>query len=111
MNNYQNSQPYQAQGQGARLYNGQYYSEEQLRPISPWAYFGYSILFSIPVVGFICLIVFSLSDTNINRRNYARSFWCGLIIGLILFAVIFVIVIATGGLTVLFENIKNMIPS
>ena len=111
MNNYQNGQPYRPQPQGARLYKGQYYSEEQLQPISPWAYFGYSLLFSIPIVGFICLVIFSVSDTNINRRNYARSFWCGLVIGIILTVVIFVIAIATGGLTVLFENIKNVIPS
>ena len=84
---------------------------EENRPLGPWAYFGYSILFSIPVVGFICLIVLSLSDTNINRRNYARSFWCGLIIGLILFAVIFVIVIATGSLSTLLTQIQNGIQS
>ena len=45
------------------------------RPLSPWAYFGYNILFSIPVIGFILLIVFSFSNDNINRRNYARSFF------------------------------------
>ena len=28
------------------------------KPLSPWAYFGYNILFSIPVIGFILLIVF-----------------------------------------------------
>lgn len=53
---------------------------EKYRPLSPWAYFGLSILFSIPVVGFIFLIVFSFSGSNINRRNYARSYWCALII-------------------------------
>ena len=48
----------------------------EYRPLSPWAYFGYSILFSIPFIGFICLIVFALSGDNINRRNFARSFFC-----------------------------------
>ena len=47
-----------------------YEGPEQFRPLSPWAYFGYSILFAIPLVGFILLIVFSLSNQNINRRNY-----------------------------------------
>ena len=107
MNNYQNGQPYRPQPQGARLYKGQYYSEEQLQPISPWAYFGYSLLFSIPIVGFICLVIFSVSDTNINRRNYARSLWCGLVIALAILAVTFVVVFATGGFTTLIEWFRN----
>ena len=57
-----------------------YSGPEQFRPLSPWAYFGYSLLFSIPLVGFILLIVFSLSDGNYNRRNYARSYFCALLI-------------------------------
>ena len=60
-----------------------YGGPERFRPLSPWAYFGYTILFSIPVVGLICLIVFSLSDTNINRRNFARSYFCALVLLLI----------------------------
>ncbi len=57
---------------------------EQYRPLSPWAYFGLNILFSIPVVGFVFLIVYTFSKGNINRRNYARSFWCSALFGLIL---------------------------
>lgn len=49
---------------------------ENYRPLSAWAYFGYGILFSIPLVGLILLIVFSFSNENINRRNYARSYFC-----------------------------------
>ena len=60
-------------------YNG----PERFRPLSPWAYFGYSLLFSIPVIGLVCLIIFALSDNNINRRSFARSFFCGLVIVLI----------------------------
>lgn len=51
-------------------YNG----PDVFKPLSPWAYFGLSILFSLPVVGFIFLIIFSVSDANINRRNFARSY-------------------------------------
>ena len=42
-------------------YNG----PDVFKPLSPWAYFGLSILFSLPVVGFIFLIIFSVSDANI----------------------------------------------
>lgn len=71
---------------------------ERLRPLSPWAYFGYNLLFSIPIVGFILLIVFSCSSANINRRNYARSFWCILVLAAIIAIIVLIILAATGGL-------------
>lgn len=64
---------------------------EQYRPLSPWSYFGLSILFTIPIVGFIFLIVFSCKSSNINRRNFARSYWCALIIVGGIFLVCFLI--------------------
>ncbi len=67
---------------------------EQYRPLSPWAYFGLQILFSIPIVGLIFLIIFSCKRSNYNRRNFARSYWCGLI----LIAVLLLLVILIGGL-------------
>ena len=62
------------------------------KPLSAWSYFGYQLLFSIPLVGFILLIVFSFSNDNINRRNFARSYFCSYLI----LAVIFVILLALG---------------
>lgn len=64
-----------------------------LRPISAWGYVGYQILFSIPLIGFILLIVFSFSDSNINRRNFARSYFAIFLLGII-FALIMVLVLA-----------------
>ena len=41
----------------------------EYRPISMWGYFGYEILFSIPIVGFILLLVFSFGGTkNVSQR-------------------------------------------
>ena len=74
----------------------------EYRPLSPWAYFGYNILFSIPVLGFILLIIFSLSNSNINRRNYARSFF---VIYIIVIIAVTIIGLA-GGFTYLIEIIK-----
>lgn len=62
----------------------------ECKPLSPWAYFSYSILFNIPVIGFILLIVFSLDSSNINRRNYARSYWCWLVIFIVLVVVLII---------------------
>lgn len=64
---------------------------EELRPISMWGYFGYEILFSIPCVGLILLLVFAFGGTrNINLKNFARSYFCFLLLALVLFAIIFI---------------------
>lgn len=56
-------------------------SDMDYTPISMWGYFGYQLLFAIPCVGLIMLLVFSFGGTkNINLRNFARSYFCMLII-------------------------------
>ena len=69
---------------------------EEYRPISMWGYFGYEILFSIPIVGFICLIIFAIGAKNVNKKNFARSYFCYTIICIMVFAVVLAIVMATG---------------
>ncbi len=66
------------------------------KPMSPWAYFGFQLLFSLPVIGFVLLIVFSLDDNNIHLRNFARSYWCKLLVGVILIVLLLVVLVATG---------------
>lgn len=53
---------------------------EAYRPISMWGYFGYQILFAIPVVGWIIVVIFALTASNHNLRNFARSQFCVLIL-------------------------------
>lgn len=104
MNDSMNNQDYQQQNayqmQNNSSQQGQYQNNggytPQYKPLSPWAYFGYNILFSLPLVGFILLIVFSFSDDNINRRNYARSFFVGLLFALIIGIIVFAIVAIVG---------------
>ena len=69
---------------------------DKYRPLGAWAYFGYQLLFAIPVVGFILLIVFSCSDDNINRRNFARSYWCSLLVSVIINVFLLVLVFGLG---------------
>ncbi len=78
---------------------------DKYRPLGAWAYFGYSILFAIPLIGFIFLIVFSFSSGNINRRSFARSYFCIYIV----IAVLVLIAIFAFGLNfaVLFESLRN----
>ncbi len=80
---------------------------EKYRPLGAWGYFGYTILFAIPLVGFICMIVFSLSDANINRRSFARSFFCVLIIVAVIFAVVFTVAMANFGLDAILQYFKK----
>ena len=78
------------------------------RPIGAWGYFGYSILFSIPLVGLICLIVFACSESNINRRSFARSYFCAFIIIAIVFVLIFVL--AGSAIMGFFTNYASKLP-
>lgn len=57
-------------------------------PIGMWGYFGYQILFGIPVVGWVICISFALMAHNHNLRNFARSQFCIIIIQIILFCVL-----------------------
>lgn len=68
----------------------------EYRPLSAWAYFGYNILFAIPLVGFIMLIVFAFDSSNINRRNYARSFFCVYLILFILLIILLILCLVFG---------------
>ena len=81
-------------------------AKPEVKLLGPWGYFGLQILFSIPVIGFILLIVFSFDNSHLNRRNFARSYWCGLIIWVILMVVLFVILAATGVLADLSELLQ-----
>lgn len=72
------------------------------KPMGAWSYFGHSLLFSIPFVGFILLIVFAVGGTgNINKRNFARSYFCGYIILAIVVAVL--LIFSAAGLVSLAE--------
>lgn len=80
----------------------------KFRPLSAWAYFGYSLLFAIPIVGFVFLIVYTFNGSNINRRSFARSYWCGLLLLAIIFGIVLLIAALTGGVSALFDWIKSL---
>lgn len=80
-------------------------------PVTAWSYFWYKILFAVPIVGLVFLIVFSVGGTrNINLRNYARSYFCALlilaIIAVVAFIIIAIIAIISGvGIASMFEEL------
>lgn len=68
-----------------RDYNG----PAEFRPLGAWSYVGLTILYAIPVIGWVFLLVFTFHRGNINRRSFTRSYWCVLLILLLLGAGIF----------------------
>ncbi len=75
----------------------------EYKPISMWGYFGYQILFALPLIGFIFLLIFSFGGTsNKNLKNFARSYFCYLIIMLIIIAII----ISTTGIGAAISSLK-----
>ena len=69
----------------------------ELRPLSPWSYFGHSILYALPLVGWIFLVIHAIGATNINKRNFARSFFCSYI----LFVILIVVLAVSGSMSYL----------
>ncbi len=61
------------------------------RPIGAWGYVGYSILYSIPVIGWLFLLVFAISGGNIARRSFARSYFAKFLIVLIILVVVILV--------------------
>ena len=68
----------------------------QNRPLSPWAYFGLTLLYGVPIVGLVFMIIFAFNSNNINRRNFTRSFWIPVFIALIVFIIYAIICLITG---------------
>ena len=74
------------------------------KPISMWGYFGLQILFALPFVGWIFAIVLSFASPNVNVRNFSRSYFCGLILVLLLLGVL----VAAGGMATLGSWISSL---
>ena len=69
---------------------------ESHKPITPLGYVGYSILFSIPLVGIIMMFVYAFGGTvNINLKNFARGMLISVLIGIILMILLSVLFGAT----------------
>lgn len=76
---------------------------EKYRPMSAWAYWGLGILYAVPILGFIFIIIHSFNSGNINRRSFARSYFCTLFLILI----IVVIIISLGGFGYIVDSLMN----
>lgn len=57
--------------------------DDEYRPISMWGYFGWEIVYAIPLIGWIICVGQAFCANNRNLRNFARSQFCWLILWLI----------------------------
>lgn len=69
---------------------------EEYRPMGAWSYVGLQLLFTIPIVGLVFLIIFTFKRSNLNRRAFARSYWCWLALVGVVLLTMFVIVLVSG---------------
>lgn len=76
------------------------------RPITGWGYFWRTILYAIPVIGWIVLLVNAIGSKNRNGRYFARSYFCGLLVAIIVVAVVTVLDLVAG--TGIFQAVKNL---
>jgi len=67
---------------------------KEYKPIGMWGYIGYEILFALPVVGLILAIILSFAPENKNLKNFARSYFCWIIVGIILSIIMLIFVAA-----------------
>lgn len=78
---------------------------EKYRPITMWGYFGLEILFSIPIIGTVFLLIYALGgNKNENVKNFARSYFCFLIIALLVAAIL----VATGLVSQVIDMFRKM---
>lgn len=70
---------------------------EAYRPLSAWAYFALEILYALPVVGWVILICHAIGSRNINKRSFARSYFC---IYLVVLAIVVALLVSGIGLRI-----------
>lgn len=84
----------------------------EYKPISPWGYVGWNILFAFPFFGWIIVLVLAFASQNINLKNYARSFLCVWLIVLILLGLIItfaIVLVSNGSVGQYFEKICEFV--
>lgn len=66
--------------------------------VSTGVYFWLMLLFSLPVVGFICTVIFSFAPKNPSLKHFSRAVLIWMLVGLILCGIL-------AGLVLLFSNV------
>lgn len=81
---------------------------QRYRPLGAWGYFWYSLLFVLPVIGWIAVIVCAAGAKNVNLRSYARSIILAFVISVVLVAALVVFVLFN---PTLMEELMQYLPA
>ena len=82
---------------------------KKYRPIGAWGYFWLNFLFAVPIIGFISLFIMALFSQNVCRRSYARSFFCALLVALLIIGIGAAIIFGMGLEGAILNWIRNLI--
>lgn len=96
--------PVYAQPNYNQAYGYQQFNENMLppeyRPVSIGQFFGYTLLFSVPLIGFIMLLVTAFGSGNsISLKNYAKSMLIWYVIGIVFTVIMFILGFALAATT------------
>ena len=90
----------------------------EFKPIGAWSYFWLGVLYSIPVVGFIFLLVHTFGAKNVNVKSFARSHWIPVLLYAILTLVLIILGLIfglgayrSGALQSFLESVRNWLAS
>lgn len=73
------------------------YYDARREPLSVWGFMWTFLLGSIPLIGFVVLLVWAFSDSvNFNRRNYARAMLLLMLMALALAVIVGVLLVFAG---------------
>lgn len=76
--------------------------------LSSWGFVGSMLLMSIPIVGFIITIVWASGGVvNLNRRNLARGYLLMMAIGTVIYILVMIAIVASGGIPELENLMQN----
>ena len=75
------------------------------RPISGWGYFWRSVFYAIPVLGWLFVLINAIGAKNRNGRKFARSYFCALLM------VIIVAVVGVAALAALYYAAPSVFAS
>lgn len=83
----------------------------EYRPMGAWGYFWHSVLFLIPIIGWIALLICAFNSYSIPCRSFARSYFVAffLISSILLVAEIVILVISWEQVVSIFEQVKAFI--
>ena len=73
----------------------------EFKPIGAWSYFWLGILYTLPIIGFIFLLIHTFGAKNVNVKSFARSHWIPVLLSgslILILLIIGGILMATGAL-------------